>query len=191
MSEEFEEPKPKSNKKVLIGAVVGLLLLGGGGAAAYFGGFLGGGGEKGEGEASAEGEAKAEGEGEAKGEGEGEGAHVSAEGAEAVDKGMAQGGGSQITNLGAFTVNLRGSGGGRVLRMEVQLDSTAGTANSITNRSPQLRDTVITAVSDYTWAELEGVDGKSRLRDELLTRINGVLAPAVADRLYFTQFVVQ
>lgn len=188
MSEEVEDPKPKSNKKVLIGAVLGVLLLVGGAAGAYFGGFLGGGGtaEAKEGEGSEE--AKTE-------EGapaEGEGAHVSEEGAEAVDKGMAATGtGSQITNLGAFTVNLRGSGGGRVLRMEVQLDSTAGTANTITTRTPQIRDTVITAVSDYTWAELEGVDGKSRLRDELLTRINGILAPAIADRLYFTQFVVQ
>lgn len=98
---------------------------------------------------------------------------------------------ASITNLGTFTVNLRGSGGGRVLRLEVQVESPPGKAGAVEARLPQLRDSVITAVSDYTWSELEGTDGKTRLRDELLARLNGVVAPAVVERLYFTQFVVQ
>lgn len=96
-----------------------------------------------------------------------------------------------IVNLGTFTVNLRGSGGGRVLRLEVQLESPIGSKDAVAAKVPQLRDSVITAVSDYTWSEVEGTDGKTRLRDELLARINGVTAPALVERLYFTQFVVQ
>jgi flagellar protein FliL len=211
-----EEAAPKSKKKLplIIGGVVALLAAVGGGL--YATGMVGGGGEahgeaaaegehgeakaeEGHGEAKAEeghGEAKAAegGHGEAKaaegGHGETKSSHVSAEGASAVGNSMS-GGGSQITNLGAFTVNLRGSGGGRVLRMEVQLDSEEDVASLLSARAPQLRDSIITAVSDYTWAELEGVDGKTRLRDELLTRLNGVTSPKVIDRLYFTQFVVQ
>lgn len=96
-----------------------------------------------------------------------------------------------VTNLGTFTVNLRGSGGGRVVRMEVQLDSEGDDAKALSTKTPQLRDSVITAVSDYTWSELEGVDGKTRLRDELLARVNGIAAPSEVNALYFTQFVVQ
>jgi flagellar basal body-associated protein FliL len=107
----------------------------------------------------------------------------------AVSAGMT--GDNVVTNLGTFTVNLRGSGGGRIVRLEVQLDSDAEAAADLGARTPQLRDSVITAVSDYTWAELEGVDGKTRLRDELLARVNGVAAPSEVHRLYFTQFVVQ
>jgi flagellar basal body-associated protein FliL len=58
-------------------------------------------------------------------------------------------------------------------------------------RSAQLRDSIITAVSDYTWSELEGAEGKTRLRDELISRVNAVVAPAAIGRLYFTQFVIQ
>ncbi|MCP4496703.1 MAG: flagellar basal body protein FliL, partial [Phycisphaeraceae bacterium] len=35
------------------------------------------------------------------------------------------------------------------------------------------------------------LDGKTRLRDELLGRINTVLGTVRVDRIYFTQFVVQ
>lgn len=101
------------------------------------------------------------------------------------------GSGNAVTNIGAFTVNLRGGAGGRVLRLEVQIETPSGQAADLTTHSAQLRDSIITAVSDYTWAELEGAEGKTRLRDELVTRVNGVIAPASIGRLYFTQFVIQ
>ena len=96
-----------------------------------------------------------------------------------------------ITNIGTFTVNLRGSGGGRVLRIEVQVESKGQHAPLVASKAAPMRDSIITAVSDYTWSELEGTDGKVRLRDELLSRVNGIAAPAVVERMYFTQFVVQ
>jgi flagellar basal body-associated protein FliL len=99
--------------------------------------------------------------------------------------------GSAVTSLSSFTVNLRGSGGGRVLRLEVQVEGPAAQADVVAAHTPQIRDSIITAVSDYTWSELEGADGKTRLRDELLARVNGAVQPAVIDRIYFTQFVVQ
>ena len=132
-------------------------------------------------EAKAEGEAKpAEGEkpGEAKGETPPSGAQADANG-------------KVITNLKTFVVNLRSSGGGRVLRMEVQVESDKSVAPTLELSTPKLRDTILTAVSDYTFAELEGTDGKTRLRDELLTRINGSIAPMTVNQVYFTQFVVQ
>lgn len=156
MSEDTPQPAPKKKKLgLVIGGVVALLAAVGGGL--WASGMLGGGGEaeaaEAHGEAPAEGEAKAEGHGEAKAGGHGEakaeghGEAVGAEGAEAVGHGVA-GTGTQITNVGAFTVNLRGSGGGRVLRMEVQLDSTEEAAAYLASRTPQLRDAIITAVSD-------------------------------------------
>ena len=98
---------------------------------------------------------------------------------------------SAVTNIGTFTVNLRGGGGGRVLRLELQVESPVAQAEAIAARSAQIRDSVITAISDYTWGELEGAGGKTRLRDELLARVNGAAAPSSVERIYFTQFVVQ
>ena len=71
------------------------------------------------------------------------------------------------------------------------MESSPEVAPQIDLNSPRLRDTILMAVSDYTFAELEGTDGKTRLRDELLTRINGAMAPLTIDQVYFTQFVVQ
>ena len=99
--------------------------------------------------------------------------------------------GRVITNLKTIVVNLRSSGGGRVLRLEIQVESAGDVAPVLEVSSPKVRDTVIAAISDYTFTELEGTDGKTRLRDELLTRINGVIAPMTIDAIYFTQFVVQ
>ncbi len=99
--------------------------------------------------------------------------------------------GSTVTSLGTFTVNLRGTGGGRVLRLEVQVEGPATQSNAVASRAAPIRDSIITAVSDYTWSELEGAGGKTRLRDELLARVNHAAPPSSIDRIYFTQFVVQ
>jgi flagellar basal body-associated protein FliL len=77
------------------------------------------------------------------------------------------------------------------LRLEVSVEGPPGQAAIIESKQAQLRDSIIAAVSDYTWNELEGAAGKTRLRDELYARANGVVAPASVDRIYFTQFVVQ
>lgn len=181
MSNAKPEPTPKKSRKTLFIALAGVAVVGVGVGGAWAAGLLPGGSH-----------AEAEAAEVEHGAAEDGSPHVPAEGAAAVAEGIEGAAGtSVITNLGSFTVNLRGSGGGRVLRLEVQVDTDAAVAELITQRTPQLRDSVILAVSDYTWSELEGVDGKTRLRDELLLRLNGVVAPRAIERLYFTQFVVQ
>ncbi len=96
-----------------------------------------------------------------------------------------------VHSLGLFTVNLRGTGGGRVLRMEVQVETQADRVAAVETQHAQLRDSVITLVSDYAYADVEGLDGKTRLRDELLTRMNAMLGKNRLERVYFTEFVVQ
>ena len=96
-----------------------------------------------------------------------------------------------MTNLGSFTVNLRSSAGGRVLQMEIQVESDAENTEKIETRMPQLRDSVILLASDYSYDELEGIDGKFRLKDDIHARVNAVLEPINVQRVYFTEFVVQ
>lgn len=100
--------------------------------------------------------------------------------------------GRTVVSLGLFTVNLRGSGGGRVLRTEVQVEVNANEYQIVDTRKPVLRDAVITLASDFSYSDLEGLDGKTHLRDELQGRLNSILtgSPKV-ERVYFTEFVVQ
>jgi len=220
MAEETDNAKPQNNRRRLLMQIAGAaaVFAAGSGAGIFLGPMVSGSGEadasaetaiegEGHGEAPAEGEAKAEGEGhgeakaeghgEAKAEGEGHGeakAEAGGHGEPAKETNgalAALDNGRVITNLKTFVVNLRSSGGGRVLRMEVQVESSQDVAPVLEIRMPRLRDTILTAVSDYTFAELEGTDGKTRLRDELLTRINGAMAPMTVDQVYFTQFVIQ
>ena len=96
-----------------------------------------------------------------------------------------------MTNLGNFTVNLRDSAGGRVLQMEIQVESDSESAETVEKRMPQLRDSIILLASDYSYSELEGIDGKFRLKDDIQVRVNAVLEPIEVRRVYFTEFVVQ
>jgi flagellar protein FliL len=96
-----------------------------------------------------------------------------------------------VFSLESFNVNLRGAGGGRVLRMEVQLEIRQKDEQHIQRAVPRLRDGVLTLASDYTFADLEGLDGKTRLRDEMHGRLNKLLDYGRIERVYFTEFVVQ
>ena len=182
MDEAKVKEKTAGRARLVVPVVALLVGVGGGFGASYF--------MAASGEAAAETEAGAEAapaEGGAEPAAEG-GAEAGAAGAEAAAAPVAT---SAVTNIGLFTVNLRGGGGGRVLRIEVQVESPPAHAAAIGAKSAQIRDSIITAISDYTWGELEGAGGKTRLRDELLARVNGAAAPSTIDRIYFTQFVVQ
>ncbi len=176
---------------VILPVIAVLLGLGGGFAGAWFLGFGGGGTEAADEDAAPAVEEGAAEEAAAAPEG-GEAAAGGAHGAAApAAGGKAVAEGPSVVNLGTFTVNLRGSGGGRVLRLEVQVEAAGKVADALNARMAQVRDAVITAASDYTWSEIEGTDGKTRLRDELLARVNGAVAPNTVMHIYFTQFVVQ
>lgn len=95
-----------------------------------------------------------------------------------------------VIPLEAFTVNLRGSSGGRVLRLEVQVEVESEDEMAILDGTPAMQDAIISLASDYSFAELEGIDGKMHFRDELLGRLNRVLDGPRVQRVYFTEFVV-
>jgi len=165
--EGMEEDGGGGGKKKL--AIVGLvaLLLGGGGGfgiASYLGG---GGGEEVLAEADEDGDTEGD--------------------APAAKKNA-----REVIALDDFTINLRGTGGGRVLRLELSAEVDSDDAAVVIEKRPMMRDAVLTLASDYTYNDLEGVDGKMRLRDELLARLNTSLEDeARVRRVYFTEFVVQ
>lgn len=175
---EPTEPGGTSRRRLLLMVVPAVVVAVGIGVAGYFAG--------------------ASGKAEAAPEGEEAEAHAEAPAGEHGEEASAEGApkkfapdAAAVISLGTFTVNLRGSGGGRVLRLEVQVEAKGKVAEELNVRLAQVRDAVITSASDYTWPELEGTDGKTRLRDELLARVNGTVAPSAVDHIYFTQFVVQ
>ena len=100
---------------------------------------------------------------------------------------------AEVVPLGSFTVNLRASGSaGRLLQMEISVEADSPASTLVADREAQLRDAILMAASDFSYLELEGLDGRLRLRDEIYRRVNEVLDPeGKIKRVYFTSFVVQ
>ena len=96
-----------------------------------------------------------------------------------------------IVSLGKFTLNLRGASGGRILRFQVDVEVDYDDQEEMTLNMAILRDGVILLTSDYTYADVDGLDGKLRLRDELPARLNTLLETPKIRRVFFTEFMVQ
>ena len=56
---------------------------------------------------------------------------------------------------------------------------------------PEVRDQIILALSSKTYQQIQGIAGKTVLREELTARMNSVLKKGQVKKTYFTEFVVQ
>lgn len=93
----------------------------------------------------------------------------------------------------SFIVNLTGREGKRYLKATLELEFQANEyiKEQLDKRSPQLRDAIIMLLSGKTFEDISAPDGKLRLKNELIIRINQSLPPPGVSALYFTEFVIQ
>ncbi len=99
---------------------------------------------------------------------------------------------SSMVELDPFVLNL--SDHGRYLKVTLQFEiSDPAQQALITNKTPQLRDTIITLVSSKSLNSISSAEGKFQLKDELLFRANQIIGMEkdVLKNLYFTEFVMQ
>lgn len=80
----------------------------------------------------------------------------------------------------------------RYLKLQVVIEyrGSGDQETELKNREPQLRDLIISTVNAKTRLELLSLNGKNRLRKELLNRFNEVLEKPVQS-IYFTEFLVE
>lgn len=116
--------------------------------------------------------------------------------------------------LDPFVVNLNEPKGNRYLKTTIQLemdDSGKGVAGKdekaadpkdaagpksaleqeLERRKAQLQDVILALLTSKSSRELQALEGKFRLREELLARINALLVNGSITRVYFTEFVIQ
>ena len=97
-----------------------------------------------------------------------------------------------IFPLDTFIVNLADKGGKRYLRITVDLElDNEGLESEIKKRLPQVRDSILTILPTKRFEDISSANGKTALRDEMLTRLNGLLAHGQITNIYFKEFVVQ
>ncbi len=92
--------------------------------------------------------------------------------------------------LTPFVVNLADRG--RFLKVTIKLEMTdIKYEELVKERTPHLRDTVITLLSSKTAESISTPEGKFQLKDELLMRANAAVGRDVFKNIYFTDFVMQ
>ena len=91
-----------------------------------------------------------------------------------------------------FIANLNDLGGRRMLKltMSVEADSQE-LADEINAKMPRLRDTILLLLSSIQSDDISGMDGKQRLKNQMLNRINPNLTKGKVRDLYFSEIVVQ
>ena len=94
--------------------------------------------------------------------------------------------------LDTFIVNLADEGGNRYLRttMNLELKDEESTL-LVQERLPMIRNSVLMILPTKKYDDISTVEGKSTLRDEMVTKLNAVLAPGSINNIYFTEFVIQ
>ncbi len=92
--------------------------------------------------------------------------------------------------LDPFVVNLAEQG--RFLKVAMQFElGDAANQPLVAEKTPQLRDAIITLVSSKSVDAVSSPEGKFQLKDELLLRANLAIGKEIFKNLYFTEFVMQ
>jgi flagellar FliL protein len=101
---------------------------------------------------------------------------------------------SIICPLKSFVVNLLDKSGVGKRYLKVTLEVEVGKEEDkqlIDTHNPQLRDSILLLLSSQTLDEINTMEGKLALKQELLSRMKQILGEGVVSRIYFTEFVVQ
>jgi len=76
------------------------------------------------------------------------------------------------------------------VNLELELKDSSLTAE-LEKRKPQVRDNILLLLSSKTFEEVATFKGKTKIRNQITARLNGILAPGSIKKVYFTEFVVQ
>ena len=102
------------------------------------------------------------------------------------------GGVGSMRALDPFLANLADENVQRYLKMSLQVEFVdLEPPAAFDARLPQTRDVILTLVTSKTFADIRTPEGKERLREDIIDRINHVLAHDAVKSVYFTEFIVQ
>lgn len=92
----------------------------------------------------------------------------------------------------AVIVNLAETNAERYLKVDVVLElDSAKLVKEVESRLPQIQDLLISITSTKTLEDVSTTSGRNMLRQEIVDKINSLLATGQVTNVYFTEFVVQ
>jgi flagellar FliL protein len=97
---------------------------------------------------------------------------------------------SALVAIDPFVVNL--SEHGRYLKVTMQFEvGDEGNQPLVAEKTPNIRDAIITLLSSKSAESVSGPEGKFQLKDEILLRANQAVGKDIFKNLFFTEFVMQ
>lgn len=94
--------------------------------------------------------------------------------------------------LEPFIVNIYDGQEVRYLKVKVEFEmASPEIKGEIEGRQAPLRDAILVLLTTKTLQEVQDLQGKNQLREEILSAVNKILPPGKITRVYFTDFVVQ
>ena len=94
--------------------------------------------------------------------------------------------------LDPFIVNLADPQATHFLKATITLELVDDSAKKEADKLlPAIRNDIILLLSSQTMDDVITTEGKMRLRDQLITRLNHILGPDKVKNVYFSQFIVQ
>jgi flagellar FliL protein len=108
------------------------------------------------------------------------------------EAGGKEGAGSNIYPLEPFIVNIYDGQELRYLKVKIEMEMVGvGVKSEIDARLAPIRDSILVLLSSKTLQDIQDVQGKNQLKEEILGAINKNIPPGKVAKVYFTDFVVQ
>lgn len=96
----------------------------------------------------------------------------------------------KLIPLETFLVNLAGSRGQKVVKVNMELEvNNDEVQKEIDRLKPKIRDIIIIITSSKTYKELSTKEGKDALREEIRDQLNLFLTKGQINKVYFTEFL--
>lgn len=173
------EESAGGNKKMLfiiIGAAVAVVLI----VAVVLFMMMGKGGKK---------EAK---EGEAPAAASGHGGAAPAGGGHGGAPAAGAGGAGTVFTLEPFIVNIYDGQELRYLKVKVEMEmANPAVKAELDGRLAAMRDAILVVLTSKTLQDIQDIQGKNQLREEILAAVSKIVAQGKVTKVYFTDFVIQ
>ena len=107
-------------------------------------------------------------------------------------KDAAQAGVSNVFAMEPFIVNIYDGQELRYLKVKVEMEmANPAVKAELDARLAALRDAVLVLLSSKTMQDIQDVQGKNQLKEEILSAVNKQIPPGKIAKIFFTDFVVQ
>ena len=97
-----------------------------------------------------------------------------------------------VMELEPFLLNLADQDELRFLKVSIKLElDRPEEKTDYTHKVPAIRDVLLVLLSSKESQLLRTVNGKRRIREEIMTRVNDVMSKGKVSNVFFTDFIIQ